>query len=358
MYPAPAYLEWARRFYGQVPFDLASSGIAGVTHADLGDLPALDRPGADDRLAAAVAAYNGVPAAEVVPCLGTTYALWLAYASLLRSGDEALVESPAYEPLWGSAQGTGAVVVRFERLAREGFALDPDRVAEKLTPRTRVVAVTNLHNPSGARTSDEVLREVARIAATRGAYLLVDEVYAPFDDMVGSSGVWGWSARRIAPNAIVASSLTKCFGLGAQRIGWLLAPDDVARWARGTILATCGHFPVEHANLAAHAFGRLGLLADRARALLSSKRSRVHRWATARDDIAWSSPGSGLFGFATSTRPEDLTARIAAAAQRNGVLVAPGSFFGVPNGFRLSWSIEEKKLDEGLFRLGRVLDGP
>jgi aspartate/methionine/tyrosine aminotransferase len=355
MFPSPRYLEWARRFYGQVPFDLASSGISSVALAELGELPRLDDPKGWPPLVEAISRYNGVPQAEVAPALGTTYALWLAYATLLRPGDEVIVEAPSYEPLWRIAEGVGATVVRFERTRQEGFRLDPERVAQKMTARTRIVAVSNLHNPSGARVSDEVLREVARVAATRSAYLLVDEVYAPFDGLVGGDGVWGQSARRLAPNILAASSLTKCFGLGQQRIGWLLGPPEAIAAALGTILATAGHFPQEHASLGARAFARLPSLATRATNLMGTKRERVRRWATARNDLTWSEPESGLFGFATCVRPEDLTARIEAAAQHDGILVAPGAFFGVPNGFRLSWSIATELLDEGLERLGRVL---
>jgi hypothetical protein len=355
MFPAPRYLEWALRFYGQVPFDLASSGIPQVRHEDLGDLPSLDDPRGGSRLVAAIAGYNDVPVDEVAPALGTTYALWLAYATLLSPGDEVLVETPGYEPLWRIAEGVGATVHRFERPAGEAYRLDPERVAAKLTARTRVVAVSNLHNPSGARATDDVLREIAGVAASRGAYLLVDEVYAPFDSLVGVDGIWGRSAHRLAPNIIAASSLTKCFGLGHQRVGWLLASREIATAAQGTILSTVGHLPQEHASLAAHAFARLPSLAARARDLTGAKRVAVQRWAGTRADMTWSAPDSGLFGFATCTSPEDLTGHIEAAAVHDGILVAPGSFFGVPNGFRLSWSISTELLGEGLERLGRVL---
>ena len=356
MFRAPRYLEWARRFYGQVPFDLASSGIPVVTHAALGDVPPLDDPAGPARMIAAIARYNGVSEAEVAPALGTTYALWLAYATLLSPGDEVLVEEPGYEPLWRTAEAVGASVVRFSREESEGFRLDPRRVAASMTDRTRLVAVTNLHNPSGVRTADEVLVELAAVASARGAVLLVDEVYAPFDDLVGNDGIWARSARRLAPNIVTASSLTKCYGLAQQRVGWVLASAEVASRALGTILSSAGHFPIEHANMAAHSFARLAPLSERARGLLGDKRDVVQQWVASRKDLRWSNPTAGLFGFASSTAASDLTARIEAAAGRDGVLVAPGSFFGAPAGFRLAWSIEGAKLGEGLRRLGHLLD--
>jgi aspartate/methionine/tyrosine aminotransferase len=355
MFGPTRYLEWARRFYGKVRFDLATSGIPTVPTETLGqaDPTCLDDATGWTRLRDAIAAYNDVPADEAVAALGTTHALWLAYASLTKPGDEVLVESPAYEPLLRIAEGVGARVVQFERDPAT-FALDPERVARAVTARTRVVAVTNLHNPSGVRASDDALRACARVAEQRSAWLLVDEVYAPFDGLVDEHGVFRRSARRLAPNVVVASSLTKCYGLGPHRIGWMLGRPDAIRLADDAITASCGMLPLPHAHLALHAFSRLGEISTRARTLLGRKRQRVAEWARA-EGLGWSAPDAGLFGFASVPRAGDLTPAIEAAASDRGVLVAAGSFFGVPSGFRLAWTAPPETLEEGLAALSALL---
>jgi aspartate/methionine/tyrosine aminotransferase len=113
--------------------------------------------------------------------------------------------------------------------------------------------------------------------------------------------------------------------------------------------------PLAHANLFTHALARIGDLSARARSLVGDKRERAARWMAARSDLSWSAPESGLFGFAVSSRADDMTSIIEHAATTRGVLVAPGSFFGIPNGFRMSWSIDEDRLAEALDTLGRVL---
>jgi aspartate/methionine/tyrosine aminotransferase len=357
MFAPTRYLAWARRFYGAVRFDLASSGIPSVPASELG-APApstVDDPSGWPRLREAIAAHNALPASEAIAALGTTHALWLAYAALTSPGDEVLVEAPAYEPLVRIAEGVGARVVHFERDASEGFALDPERIARAMTPRTRVVAVTNLHNPTGVRADDEVLAAAAKVAASRGAALLVDEVYAPFDALVDDACVFGGSARRLGANVVTVSSLTKCYGLGPQRIGWMLGPPDVITRAEDATTASCGMLPLGHAHLALHAFGRIGPLAARARAMLDGKRERVGRWVAA-NGLTWSAPSSGLFGMVRVPGARDLTPVIEAAAREREVLVAAGSFFGVPDGFRLAWSAPVEALDEGLSRLATVID--
>lgn len=356
MFAPTRYLEWARRFYGKVRFDLATSGMPAAPLSVVG-VPAaehLDDPSGWSSLRAAIAVYNDVTADEAIAALGTTHALWLAYASLTSPGDDILVEEPAYEPLVRIAEGVGARVVRFERPLEGRFALDPDRIARAMTPRTRVVAVTNLHNPSGVRVPDDTLRAAARVAGAHGAFLLVDEVYAPFDALVDARGVFGGSARKLADNVVAVGSLTKCFGLGPLRVGWMLGPRHAVARAEDAITASCGMLPLSHAHMAAHAFSRIPELAARAHNVLAGKRARVAAWASS-EGLAWSTPDEGLFGFATVPGSGDLTPLIEAAAQTSEVLVAAGAFFGVPNGFRLAWSAEPVALEEGLARLARAL---
>ncbi|MDP9036573.1 MAG: pyridoxal phosphate-dependent aminotransferase [Myxococcota bacterium] len=358
MFGPTRYIEWALRSHGTVQYDLAKSGVPSVPRSEMGvpDAAALDDASGRRRLHEAIAAYNAIPVNEAVASLGTTHALWMAYAALTSPGDDILVESPVYEPLVRTAEGVGARVVLFAREARSGFALEPERVARAMTPRTRVVAVTNLHNPTGVRASDEQIREVARIAAAHRAYLLVDEVYAPFDALVDASGVFGRSARRLAPNVVAISSLTKCYGLGPERIGWLLGPAEVIAHAEDVLTASCGMLPLSHANMAIHAFAQIGALAERTSRLLLGKRERVAAWAAA-ERLEWSAPVEGLFGFATMPGAGDLTPLLERAASDREVLVAPGAFFGVANGFRVAWSAPVDVLDEGLARLGAVLRG-
>jgi aspartate/methionine/tyrosine aminotransferase len=350
------YLQWARRFYGRVRFDLATSGVASVPLAALG-LPTaeeLDDPAGWQALQAAIARYNDVPAAEAVAALGTTHALWLAYASLTSPGDEILVEAPGYEPVSRIAEGVGLSVRTFERPASERFSLDPDRVARAISPATRVVAVTNLHNPGGVRASDVVLREVAAVSASRGATLLVDEVYAPFDDLVDAAGVFRGSARKLAPNVVTVGSLTKAYGLGQHRFGWVLGPPEVIARANDAVTASAGMLPLAHAHLGLRAFDRIGDLADRSRTALTGQRVRVAHWIAAQG-LRWSEPDEGLFGFVHVPGAGDLTPMLETAARERDVLVAPGAFFGVPEGFRLSWSASRDALELGLDRLAAVL---
>ncbi|HEX7664090.1 MAG TPA: pyridoxal phosphate-dependent aminotransferase [Polyangiaceae bacterium] len=359
MYPRSKYLEWAIANGGKCRYDLATSGIATKPALDLVDTAnaALHDFAGPEKLRAAIARANDVPVSNVIATLGTAHGVWLAYASLLSPGDEVVVEAPAYEPLLGAAQGIGAIVKRFERSPANAFAIDVDTVLRALGPKTKAILLSNLHNPSGARTPNEVLAAIAKGAAKNGTTLIVDEVYAPFDSLVDGEGIWRESARKLGDNVVTMSSLTKCYGLGPHRVGWILGSPAMIAQAETVMLTTCGSLPLAHAGLALRAFEALPALADRARAGLAKRRSTVAEWIAARSDVEWSAPATGLFGFVHVKKLNvNVRAVVEAAMKDDDVIVVPGEFFEMPNGFRLAWSLDEALLPEALVRLGRLLD--
>ncbi|MDB4943772.1 MAG: Aspartate aminotransferase [Labilithrix sp.] len=356
MFAPVRYIAWANAFYGKAEYELASSGIPLASWSELG-VPEPDPAdlSAYARFREALAVYNDVPVSDVVPALGTTQAVFLAYAAVLSPGDEVLVEHPGYEPLTRCAEGLGAVVRTYERRKGRGYAIDAAEVAARITPRTRLVVVTNHHNPTGVTTPEATLRELAAIAEARSAYLLVDEVYAPFVDLP-EDGVFRASARKLAPNVLAVGSLTKCYGLGMHRIGWLLGPPEVVASADSAILATVGHLPLAHAARGAVATARVGVLATRAKRLLAGKRELAEAWVKTIPGATWSAPTSGLFGLVTIPGAGNLLPRIESWAADHGVLVGPGHFFGVDEGFRLSWAtLDAPRFADGLERLARLL---
>src|ERR1039458_7103409 len=101
----------------------------------------------------------------------------LAMAGLIDPGDEVLVEHPAYELLISAALFLGAEVKRFARAEGNVYALAPGTIRGVLTSKTKLIVVTNLHNPSSVLTPDAVLREIGDLARSVGAHVLADEVY-------------------------------------------------------------------------------------------------------------------------------------------------------------------------------------
>jgi len=352
MLPRIDYLAWAIETFPQARLDLATSGLPSISSAELGVPDSLSDPAAPRAFAAKLAERYGVPLSEVVPALGTSGAVWTLAAAVLsgrREPCDVLLEEPTYEPLLRVIEGFGANVRRVRRAASSGYRLDPKDVAEALTDRTRLVVVASPHNPTGLVTPDEDLAEMAAACAARGAYLLVDEVYR---ELVAPAT----TARRLGPNVLAASSLTKCFGLGWARAGWALLPAELGAAARAAEMHVAGVLPTMCGAIGAHALGRIDGLAARAEAISAGKRSLVDAFLARHPQLSWTPPPRrALFGF---VRAEgiDVASALARAALAHGLFAVPGSYFGETDGFRLSWaSLPPDRLGPALELLASAL---
>jgi aspartate/methionine/tyrosine aminotransferase len=348
--PPIAYLDFASRWYGQVSFDLASSGVAQAPEEALGaGAPAADL-GARQRFRQAVAARYGVPAEEVVTALGASGALFVAHATLLASGERLLVESPGYEPLWRGAEALGFAVDRFERRFEDGFGVDADAVLAACAPETRLVAITNPHNPTGVVLGDDTLTALARALEARGIRLLVDEAYLELSAP-------RTTARRLAPNIVSCSSATKCWGAGWTRAGWLLLPSDLADAALRVERYTQGTAPPVTWAWGERAVTRADRLLERARLLQAKKRDEIDAFVAGHPALGWvSPPPSSAFGWVRDLRGGELLPKIERGVAELGVIVAPGTFFGEPSAFRLGWTLDSKKLPKALSLLAKALE--
>ncbi|HEX5758927.1 MAG TPA: aminotransferase class I/II-fold pyridoxal phosphate-dependent enzyme, partial [Thermoanaerobaculia bacterium] len=175
------YQEWAKT-RARARFDLATSGIDPLPLAELGagiDDLELTGPSLDGYppLQRALAAHCGVPEEQVVAAVGTSLANHLAMAALVAPGDEVLLEHPVYEPILALARYLGAEVKRFARRPETEWAIDVEEVERLTTPRTRLIVLSDLHNPSGARLDATTLAALGALARRAGARVLVDEVY-------------------------------------------------------------------------------------------------------------------------------------------------------------------------------------
>ena len=212
------YMEWVKTL-PHVAFNLANSGVKNYPLSGLPvdfDSLTLSGPGAYGYapLVQAIAAKCGVEPDCVATAQGTSMANLLAMAVTIEPGDEVLIEHPAYPLLWETAQYLGAALKYFERAPAERFAIDVDTLQRSITPRTRLIVLTNLHNPSCAYTDQATLRRVGEIAASAGARVLIDEVYL---DLLFESAPQ--TAFHLGPEFIVTNSLTKCMGSAASAVG-------------------------------------------------------------------------------------------------------------------------------------------
>src|SRR5258705_13443404 len=148
-----SYMNWAKT-RPKVKYDLALSGILNLPFSELeATIDDLDLNGDNSYgyrpMVDALAAHCQVSPESVVTISGgTSMANHLAMAAAIEHGDEILIEEPTYEPLLALAEYFGARIKRFPRSFENDFRVDIDELAKQLSPPTRLIVLTNLHNPS------------------------------------------------------------------------------------------------------------------------------------------------------------------------------------------------------------------
>src|SRR5580658_5833466 len=327
------YLAWAK-LHSNSRFNLAASGVLDYP---LAELPArIDDleiggtgPYGYKPLMARLAAKAGVQEECVVYTLGTSMANYIALTALVHRGDEVLAERPTYDPLLTVLDHIGARVRRFERRAEKGFRLGLGELERNLTPKTRLVVLCNLHNPSSALTDDSTMRQAGETAAQVGARVLVDEVYLEtlFDQP------WR-SAFHLGSNFVVTSSLTKAYGLSGIRCGWILAQPELVQRMWQIVDFTYGS-PVHPAELlGAIALDNLDRVRDRARDLLTTNRALVNEFLAEHPtiDCEPSRFGTTVFPRLRVGRADKFVAMLREQFETS---VVPGEFFEQPQHFRI-----------------------
>jgi aspartate/methionine/tyrosine aminotransferase len=348
------YLYWAKT--RPTPrFDLAGSNVLGCSVDDLeGAREAIAFSGQNDNgyepLIDAIAKRYGVEADQVTTASGTSGANFQTCAALLEPGDDVLVERPGYDPLLGAPTLLGARTIRFDRTFDDRYRIDPDRVRAAMTPDTRLIIITSPHNPSGAITNHEVLREVGRIAEASGAYVLVDEVY------LDASGTSLPPAASLGDPFISTSSLTKSYGLASLRCGWTLSSRAVAERIRRARDVIDGTGSIAAERLATLAFAQLDRLTERARALLAANGGLVRRFLESRSELQWLEPWSGTVVFPRIRGVADTSAFAERLMVEHETAVVPGRFFETPAHFRLGFGGATDTVRGGLDAVAKALD--
>ncbi len=348
------YIDWVKT-QPRAKYNLATSGVANYALADLPvRLDELEISGPSwygyAPLQERLAHHAGVPEECVVSSIGTSMANFLAYSGVIEPGDDVLIEHPAYGPMLEAAEFLGANVKRFHRRFENNFAVDPSEMERAFTPRTRLVVLTNLHNPSGAFLSTQTLTVIGEIARQRGARVMVDEVYLEmfFDPSIRS-------AFHLGETFLITSSLTKVYGLSGLRCGWILAAPELARrmWRVNDLF---GNIPAHTAELlSVIALDNLPKIAARSKSLLAANRRLLDQFLDSRKDLEALRPPAGTVVFPRLMRgnADELFTLL---REKYETAVVPGRFFEMPEHFRVGIGGDTETLRIGLERLSAALD--
>jgi aspartate/methionine/tyrosine aminotransferase len=344
-----------------VEMDMSESGVRPVTLRELAemglDLDAiLDMPlgysqsnGTIPLRESLAAIYPGATPDHIEVTNGTSEANYLLALSLLRDGDHLAFEVPNYMQLWGVPRSVGAQVKCFRLQIDADWEVDWEEFERAVTEKTRLVYVSNPNNPSGSVLSEAAMRRMVERCEKVGAYLLADEVYQGAEiHCEQTRSFWGMSDR-----VIVASGLSKAYGIPGVRIGWIVGPKDVVAecWTQHDYLTIGPNKISDH--VARVAVANREKLYARTRGILQQNLPVMRAWAAGFGGfLTFREPKAGalcLMRYESATPSYELCERIRVS---QSVLIVPGAHLGLEGFIRVWLGGKPEVLAEGLRRIG------
>ncbi len=348
---------WAHHEAHGAPFPLSQSGVRTCDPEILGLAGPIDLspPSAEalPELERALAVHLGVAPERVLVALGASGAMHLV-ALRFFPGARVVTEVPSYEPFRALAELYASGVAVVERSPSDDFRADPELFSRALgRGGPSHLFLCNPHNPTGAYSPPEEVVALARAAERAGGLLISNEIYLEFAELGTRS-----YACSLAPNTISIGSLTKAYGLGPLRIGWVALGEGVrAERESLTDMAYLCYVdpPTVTMRAARAALERIALLLEPASELARTSRPCLARWLASSTRMRGELGPLGLVGFPQVQGVADTRALSAMLVRDYGVVVVPGEFFGKPGHVRLGYGLPEPVLAEALERLEQGL---
>ena len=350
-----------------VDYDMSESGVRPLTLRELVemgfDLDAfMDQPlgysqsnGTIELREGIAAIYPGADADRIQVTNGTSEANYVIALSQLRPGDDVAMEVPNYMQMPGVARSLGATVRTFRLLQDDGWEPDWEEFDRAVTPRTRLLYLSNPNNPTGSILSRGAMQRIVDRCESTGTFIVADEVYLGAEiSCERTASFWGMSDR-----VIVTSGLSKAYGIPGVRVGWLVGPPAIvaACWTQHDYL-TIGPNKLSDrlARVAVEPQNRERCYA-RTRAILQRNLPIARDWiASFRGRVSWREPQAGaiaLIRYEADVPSLTIAERV---RTRQSTLIVPGSHVGLEGNLRIWLGGKEEFLREGLRRVGAELE--
>jgi aspartate/methionine/tyrosine aminotransferase len=350
-----------------VDFDMSESGVRPLTMRELVEMGLdlegfLDQPlgysqsnGTIELRQGIAAIYPGASVEQVEVTNGTSEANYLVALSQLRPGDDVALQLPNYMQMGGVAKSLGASVRTFRLLQDTGWEPDWHEFERAVTPRTKLLYLSNPNNPTGSILSPASMRRIVDRCESTGTWILADEVYLGAEiDRERTPSFWGMSDR-----VIVTSGLSKAYGIPGVRIGWIVGPAGVVSdcWSQHDYL-TIGPNKLSDrvARVAVEPQNRERCYA-RTRAILRHNLPIAREWiARFGGRLTWREPQAGaiaLVRYDADVPSQEIADRVRV---NQSTLIVPGAHVGLEGYLRIWLGGREEFLREGLRRIGTELE--
>lgn len=292
---------------------------------------------------------------EVIVTHGGIEAMMAIFMALLNIEDEIIVLTPDYAShitqITIATHGGLPIFVPLTETDKE-WVLDPQRLEEAVTPRTKAILICNPTNPTGKVYSKKELKEIARIAIKHNLYIISDEMYEHFV-FDGKEHVSIGSFPEVADRTISVFGVSKSYAMTGWRIGYTAATQRLTNeiFKIHDSIITCPTAVAQYAALEAITGPQDAVWQFRNDFL--KRRQIVMDELAKTDKLLYTSPQGAYYCFPRFRKQIDDNEMALTIMKEARVAVVPGSPFGPggENHFRISFGCEENVLREGMQRL-------
>ncbi len=289
---------------------------------------------------------------NVVVTHGTIGANMLIHKTLVSAGDRVVAVVPTYQQHYSIPASIGADVHALQLREDNGFLPDLDELRALVTEDTKLIAINNPNNPTGALMDRAMLEDIAAIARDVGAWVLCDEVYRGTDQTGLGSTV---SIADVYEKGISTASVSKAFALAGLRLGWIAAPHDVIEAVsihRDYDTISVGMINDHFATLALENSDKV---LGRSQTITRGNLAVLAEWVAQEPLMSWVKPKSGTTALLKFDLPMSSRDFCVALLKETGVMFTPGSALNMEGYVRIGYANNPTILNEGLKRVSAFL---
>jgi aspartate/methionine/tyrosine aminotransferase len=318
-----------------VPEEVKTACIEAITAGKNSYTPTQGLPTLREKLQAKIDAQYRHADRKVFVSLGTSGGLTLALWSLVNPGDEVLMFDPYFVMYPALTKLVGGVPVIIDTYP--DFRIDLNKVADAITPRTKLMLLNSPANPTGVVASEDEVRGLARLAAERNLLLISDEIYSSFcfdQPLV--------SAAQFHDRTLVIDGFSKSHGMTGWRLGYVHGPAEIieAMVKLQQYTFVCAPQPVQWAGAVAMDVPTGQFMADYRR-----KRDLIYGGLADMYDVV--RPGGAFYIFPKALRGTG--GEFVAKAIEKNLLIIPGNIFSRRDThFRLSFAAPDETIRRGI----------
>ena len=301
-------------------------------------------------------------APEIVISCGGKHALYELAQATLNPGDEVIIPAPYWVSYPDIALLAGAKPVLPQTTAEEQFKLSPDKLKSVLTDKSKVLILTSPSNPTGVCYSPEELKALAECAIEAGLTIWADEIYEKLVFEGQKSICLAAMDPKFKDNVVTLNGASKAYAMTGWRIGWLCAPQPVAR-AVAKIQSQNTGGPCAVAQAAATAaltgpeepaeIARMVAAFDRRRKLTLSLLEEMN--------VITPTPTGAFYVFTDFSaylggkikNSQELSEYLLEEAK---VAAVAGSAFGAEGFIRFSYAVADEQIKDGLARIKAAVE--